>query len=270
MGIAMMSDSSLSGEREPAFVYHAVTGIEGRELTGFLHRVFVVVQDENYDLGGLPANPEEIHPIDPSTLSAIKLFSFRGHGLPRQVTLRGTYPEFFRDPRFLVSAFVADPLRSAAHAYGWYEAQDDGQSKMSFADFLRGRKVNLYADALGCRWWNWRSILAKYFFLGVHEQGAESVSAWGAKIERELARGPQTPNVARVRYFLGRYFANPEAPNSDADADVDRRIQQLPAGETEAFRRRNRLDYRIYHFARERLARDARAAEESAQRKAAV
>lgn len=271
MGVATMNEtSSFDSAREPAVVYHAITGIEGRELTGFLHRVFVVVQDENYELGGLPTKPQEIHPIDPHTLSAIKLFSFRGHGFPREVTLRGTYPEFFQDSRFLLVTFIADPLRSAAHAYGWYEAQDDGRPKMSFVDFLRGRKPNLYADALGCRWWNWRSVLGKYFFLGVHEEGAGSVSALGAKIEREFSRRAQTPNVARARYFLGRYLANPETEDVNAGAEVDRHISQLPPGEVVAFRRRNRIDYRIYEYARQRLARDVQVKNEETRKKATV
>lgn len=263
MGVATMNQtSSLDSAREPALIYHAITGIEGRELTGFLHRVFVVVQDENYELGGLPTRPQEIHPIDPHTLSAIKLFTFRGHGLPREVTLRGTYPEFFQDPRFLVMTFIADPLRSAAHAYGWYAAQDDGRPKMSFAEFLRGRKPNLYADALQCRWWNWRSVLGKYFFLGVHEESVKSLAVLGPKIEREFARRAQTPNVARARYFLSRYLANPETADAEASVEIDARVRDLSAGEVEAFRRRNRLDYRIYEYARRQLDRDAQATAE--------
>jgi hypothetical protein len=257
-----MSDTTaqVSAFTEPALVCHAVSGIEGRSLTGFMHRVFVVVQDENYDLGGLPGDPEETHPIDPASLSAIKMFTFRGHGLPRQVLLGSTYPEIVRDPRFLLFAVLPDPLRSAAHAYGWYAGGNEGQPKSPFADFLDHRKPNIYANAMGCRWWNISAPLRRYFFLGPAERAADCVTVLSAKIERAFAAAPQTPNVLRARYFLAEYLRRPEVDDNAGDAEIDERIAQLPAGVKEKFRKRNWMDYRIYEHACRGLERDLAAA----------
>ncbi len=241
---------------EPALVYHALSGIEPRALTGFMHRAFVGVHDEPYGLGGLPKTPADAHLIDPESLSATKIFRFQGHGLPRNMFLRSVYPEFFANSRFLLFAFVAEPLRSAAHGYAWLAAQPGGGPSIAFAEFLRRRQPNLYAGSLSCRWWNWRGALRPYFFVGVAERPAESVAALAGKIDESYGVLPQTANIARARYFMRRYFDDPEA--DEGSAAIDALIGALDAGTESAFRRRNRLDFRIYEDACRRLDEDAR------------
>jgi hypothetical protein len=246
--------SSISAE--PSVVYHAICGIERQALTGFMHRAFVVVHDEAPELGNLPSNPDQIHPIDPASLSAIKLFTFRGHGLPRQVRLRGVYPEFFSDSRYVLFTFLADPLRLAGHAYGWYMNQQDGKVKMSFPDFLRRREPNLYAKALECGRWNYRSRLTHYFFLGVAERSAESVAALAGKLDDHFGHQPQTPNIARARYFIRRYFDSPEPEAGEHEEWIEKLLGNLDGGTASDFRKRNGFDYRLYEHARRSMAED--------------
>ncbi len=223
-----------------------------------MHRAFVVVYDESRELGGMPRTPDEIHRIDADSLSATKLFSFRGHGLPLEVRLRDAYPEILAGSRYLLFTFLAEPLRSEASGYTWYLNQADGHPKASFAEVLRARRSNLYASAMGCKWWNYRRVLKRYFFLGVSEQAPAAVDALAAKTDELFASAAQTPNVARARYFMREYVRKPDADSEDRAEQIAEVIARLDPAEKSAFERRNRLDYWIYAHSRERLAADIR------------
>lgn len=234
---------------EPTVVCHLLPGTSHTALTKLMYQSFVVVHDELEGFGPSPRKGEDLAKIDVRTLTAAKLFLFRGHMNPSNFLLRDLYPEVLQDPRYFCFCFMSDPLRSAAMIFHYLVSHSTVEREWDFDRFvLEERPPNDASVALSCRWWNFRSRLRRYSFIGISERAEESLEELAAEIDRRYAEFPASKNALRVRFFLEKYRTQPFV--AEPQPEVESYLSNVGSGTQKQFRKRNFLDYRLYDFAR--------------------
>ncbi|MGC1480698.1 MAG: hypothetical protein WA771_09350 [Chthoniobacterales bacterium] len=234
---------------EPTFVFHQVPGCGSRELVELVYAKFAVVHDEPDAFGGAPVAGEAVMPLDTRWLSAAKLFLFRSHFRPGSVYIDKVYPEFFENDRFKVFLFVDEPLRLAAVTYLHVSRGPNAGEVGTFAEFLDARS-NPMAFFLGATRANYRSLLERYFFVGVNQKKAASLGALLRAMTGVIEAAGDSPNVLRTAYQLRR--------ESSEAVDAAREVEGLMGSvgwlARTRFLSRNLLDWQIYRAAVRRLS----------------
>lgn len=144
--------------------------------------------------------------------------------------LASRYPEVLRHPeRFVVFSLVRDPFALRVSLY-YHEVRggfrDPGAQ--SLAEYLRTGH-NYMADRFGCSPDDYERVLGLYDFIGVQECLQESLD--------RLARLCGLAPLPLERHNVGIR---------------DEQVQDLTDEDRRLFRENNRLDYRIYEYARRR------------------
>ena len=177
----------------------------------------------------------EIEPLNPPfLLSAFNSGScVCGHFETQRNGLFTRYPEIRKNPElFQVFSLVRDPLELRASLY-YYEigAGRRNQTNSTFSDFLR-EGSNFMAAQFACSLENYKEIMDCYDFIGVQEQLQESVDILAALFKKPTVKLERLNVSSRAEHPLG-----------------------LTEIEMEWFRDNNKLDYLIYEYAKNKLAR---------------
>ncbi len=133
------------------------------------------------------------------------------------------YPEALESPRVRVMTFLRDPLSLQGSLFR-YERKNGVNHAATFEEHLQLRP-NYMASLLGANDGNWRSILDRYWFIGVTEHSQEAFDV--------LARVFNKPQIDVAR-------TNKTEVSEESD------VERLPAEVVRTFRRANALDYEIY------------------------
>ncbi len=242
-----VAEKAVSALEEPAFVMHHLPGCGPKELMAFVYGCFAVVHDEPDAFQTDPSSGEEVLPVDTSTLSSVELFLFRAHFRPGEVEIGRMYPEFFSDPRFFTILILDDPLRILAVHYRHEQKTRGEDYTVTFGQFTKGR-CGVFTPGLHATKENWRSILARYSFVGIASPTRATVDRLVSKVEERVAAAGQRANPRRLQVFIDRWRERREAIADEGD--LDEVVESLTWWERTTFWWRNRLDYRMWEEAK--------------------
>lgn len=213
----------------PVHVFHHIPKTGGATVNRAIPNWFYLVRDyrdrrdpDDWTAGHVPTSPMDLDQLRYGDCLS-------GHWALEGTYLHERYPEILDDSRFRLFTFVRDPLELRLSLLWWEKRQGKDFSELNFRSEFLGRQ-NFMARRFPCDEENYRSVLSRYFFIGITGRLQESMDL--------LAN-----HLGKARVSLGR--AN-RSRRGDESALVDDELIQ-------EFRARNRLDQAIYDHCVERF-----------------
>lgn len=208
----------------PIYVFHHIPKCGGTASLHAFRKWFRIVFDYREDVSPEATDFFLKNKVDLSSLNENKLLA--GHFELPGAHLHQRYPELLSKERFRLITFVRDPLEVAQSLYFYERAMRDPYPYRSLSERLDSLD-NYLAVTFPCTEEDYKSVIDRYFFIGLTEYLQESFDILARMIGKE-------PLVIPVENASPRHEALTEA-------DVVR------------FNEKNTLDFKIYAYCRERF-----------------
>jgi len=208
---------------DQVYVFHHIPRSGGTSVTRVIRNWFWVVRD--YRPGGERDQSFFENRKDVSSLKNYKCLA--GHFGVDGCYLCQRYPEMLTDDRFRIFTFVRDPLETKISLY-YYEKKHGLNVGVTLEEHLMGRP-NYIANRLPCTKDNYRSVLDRYYFVGITELAQESLDKLADLVCRP-----------RIKVSVVNR------------ADRDEQVSALSPAVMRRFRSENELDYLIYEYCLEK------------------
>jgi len=209
--------------KSPVYIFHHIPKCGGTSLNQVLEEWFTVVRDYRMGFtGDYPAKTE---------LSRLRsAHCLCGHFEAEGQLLHQRYPEVWEGDRYRVFSFIRDPLELQLSLFRYAELHNP-KPKRTLEKHL-ARRPNYVASVLSATPENYKEVLDRYFFIGILEQGQESLDVLAQALGKPAKQLPWS-NQTR----------SPKA----------RKKLPLTRRKITKFREENALDYLIYDYCLERF-----------------
>jgi hypothetical protein len=205
---------------QPIHIFHHIPKCGGTSVRFLLSRWFQVIED--YRKGWSMKYPEK------TNLAAMQPHQcLCGHFELDGYHLHQRYPEVFESDRYRIFTFVRDPLQVSLSLFRYRMKNGVSEHKTLESHFLH--LPNLIARRFPLTMDNYKTVLDKYFFIGVIEYGQINIDLLAAKLGKPTIPLPWT---------------NKTRQNAENGAENEKIPQEL----VEQFKRDNALDYLIYDY----------------------
>lgn len=207
------------------YIFHHLPKCGGTSIVSIIDQWFIQVRDYQ-DWG------EDAASFDKSKLDLSKYderHCLCGHFEREGIHLHQRYPEVINNPVHRMFTFIRDPLELKCSLYYFLK----GQNKIAASSELNKHVMNnpnYIAGVMGCDIENFRTILDRFFFIGLTEELQKSVDC----LARMIGRPSMTVPVL-----------NTSPRHSKA--------QEMNDAEIAHFKEINYLDYAIYEYCQQRF-----------------
>lgn len=212
--------------KSPVYVFHHIPKCGGTSLNQALAHWFTVIPD--YRMGYTDQYPPK---TDVSKLRSTHCLC--GHFEMEGQFLHQRYPEVLQGDRFRLFTFIRDPLELQLSLFRYVQIHNPKPNR-TLENHLALRP-NYIASLLPATAENYKDVLDRYFFIGLLEQGQESLDLLAQKIGKPSQTLP--------------YVNETRSPHSQKEIPLsDEAIAR--------FHQENALDYLIYQYCLERFDAD--------------
>ena len=210
--------------RMAVYVFHHLPKCGGTASLRAFRQWFRIVYDYREDVSPQATTAFLKNKLDLSSLDEHSLLA--GHFEVQGAHLHQRYPEVLSEERFRLITFVRDPLEVGLSLYFYERAMRDSYAYPGLAGRLASLD-NYLASIFPCTAADYKAVIDRYFFVGLTECLQESFDLLARMIGKERVVVPVANAVAR-----------------DEDVTED---------DVWRFNEKNKLDFKIYAYCRERF-----------------